>query len=109
MKSVAQRTERLYKAPMNKQLHIRSEDDIVAAFGSRKKLADWLHISPQAVCNWFIEIKGVPPSGIPAGYQYRIHLWATYHGYVLHPVTFGLQDDGRPISKGSSKVNARAA
>jgi len=99
MTAIARTTETLYKARM-KIKHLRTEADIVTAFGGKKKMAEWFMVSHQAVCNWF----GEDGTGIPTGYQYRLYLWATSVGHVLHPVAFGLKADGTPIVRRESKA-----
>jgi hypothetical protein len=96
--------------------HIRCQADILKAFrevygakgrngklrDGKQDMAEWYDVSYQAVCNWFSAAEGGKPRGLPTGYQYRTHLWAETHGYVLHPEVFGYGPDGRPASEQSS-------
>jgi hypothetical protein len=102
----------------NSPKHIRCQVDILSAFRAvhatkgrrgrprdrdhgKEAMADWYDVSYQAVCNWF---DGDRPRGLPTGYQYRTHLWAVAHGYVLHPEVFGYLSDGRPVSTQASAI-----
>ena len=112
---IAKTTRNVYTRRMKPTKHIRTQGDIVAAFravyaqGTRtdgkRAMADWLGLSHQAVCNWFMTPShGGEPLGIPNGYQGRFMLWAAYHGYVLHPSAFGLRSDGKPMARSANKA-----
>ena len=116
--ALAKQSQSVYSRYMKNAKHIRTYDDLFAAFravcsvgigrhgkplDAKRAMADWFGISYQYVCNWFAKLPGgEEPKGIPGGYQYRTHLWALHHGYVIHPSLFGYRADGKPLSRAES-------
>jgi hypothetical protein len=79
---------------------VRSVEEMVAAFGGTKAMADWADVGMSAVSNW------IASKAIPRGYHLRLYLEAQRRGILVHPDLFGAlpKQDGKP--RPSMEVNA---
>lgn len=67
---------------MSKPAILYTIDDVIAAFGGTKAVAEWAGVGMSAISNW-------SERGIPAGWHYRIDRELRGRGFEIDPSVFG--------------------
>lgn len=86
-------------AMLRKTTVVRTVEELVAAFGGTKAMAQWADVGPSAVSNW------ISLESVPRGYHLRLYLEIQRRGILADPSLFGMPDDP-PAEK---KVETSAA
>ena len=80
----------------------RTVEELVAAFGGTKAMADWADVGMSAVSNWIAQ------GYVPRGYHLRLYLEAQRRGILIDPSLLGV-DGGTPGKRPSTSQAATAA
>lgn len=78
----------------------RTVEELVAAFGGTKAMADWADVGMSAVSNWIAQ------GYIPRGYHLRLYLEAQRRGILIDPSLLGVDGGGKPRPNTSQAATA---